>query len=787
MSELEPKHPHLQFDRESPAPERRSRRGFSSIAAPSDVRAHGGRLKRRLKAARRAAAEDLGGYDSRLLIKINLKQKIEPEDLVKASGDIEIVSQEGQTVVLAFATEAQLEKFEARLSSLSGGEHVPYENLLYALDGFDRWSAEDRTGWALKREGLPDSRTFVIDVELWTLGRRDEMQRLWKGFDTWIEEAGGEVVDSVRKPHLTVFRVRVTSAIANDILQHRDVRTVDLPPNVGLELGLVQTDIQALDSVQSPPRDAPGIAVLDSGVVTGHPVLEPAVGDAQSFLKGLPATDRHGHGTLVAGIALYGDVEQCLRSRRFVPELRLFSGRILNDESMGDAELVENQVENAVRYFVENYECRVFNLSYGDRNKPYQGSHVAGLAVTLDALSRELDVLFVVPTGNFEGHENGPDWLSEYPEYLTSDAAVLLDPAPALSAITVGSIAHYDQGMDHPPFTTDPAYRPIARAGEPSPFTRHGPSVNGAIKPDLVEFGGNLVFDARSNSREIVASRRTGEVSTCREVASGRAFAQECGTSFAAPRVAHAAAKLSGEFHLGSVDLCRAMLLAHARTPAACAQLFGADSEALRNVTGYGQVDRTALYRSAGDCVTLWAEESITNRHHHFYGIPIPASFWNGPSRLRELTVAIAYRPPVRTTRVDYRAVRFGFKLVLADSLDDVADSFDAAVDIESTLRILERTSGRRFNEQLRSKGTGQACTWTFQKPSAEVRSKSWFVVVTRVDSRWGERLSKAREKYALAVNLSDRSNPTLQLQGSLYAQVQSRLDQRIQLKGRLG
>lgn len=72
LSELEPKHRHLQFDRESPAPERRSRIGCSSIEAPDDVRAHGGSLKRRLKAARRAAAEDLGGYDSRLLIKINL-------------------------------------------------------------------------------------------------------------------------------------------------------------------------------------------------------------------------------------------------------------------------------------------------------------------------------------------------------------------------------------------------------------------------------------------------------------------------------------------------------------------------------------------------------------------------------------------------------------------------------------------------------------------------------------------------------------------------------------------
>lgn len=783
MQEHDSKHPHLKFERESPAPERRSKRGFPSIAPPDNVRAHGRRLKNRLKAARDAATKDIGGYDSRLLIKISLTQKVAPEDLVKATGKIEVVSQEANTVILAFATEAQLEKFEARLSSLASGEHVSYPDFLYALDGFDRWSPEDRTGWALKRDGFPDSRVFVIDVELWTVARPDEIQKLRTDFETWVKEQGGKVIDSVCKSYLTLFRVQVASYLAADILRHRDVRTVDLPPSVGLEAGLMRKTIQELDPVPSPPNDAPGVVVLDSGVLTGHPVLGPAIGDAQSFLKGSSASDEHGHGTLVSGLALYGDVAQCLRDSKFIPELRLFSGRILDDQNSGDVKLLVNQVDKAVRYFVKTYDCRVFNLSYGDSNKPYQGSHVSGLAVTLDMLSRELDVLFVVPTGNFHDIVNSPDWLSEYPEYLTRDAAVLIDPAPALNALTVGSIARYDKEMDHPLFSNDAAYRAVASADQPSPFTRHGPSVNGAIKPDLVEYGGNFIFDTHSGTLDIGASRRTGEVSTNWKFLQQLPFAQDIGTSFAAPQVAHAAAKLTGEYRRAGVDLCRAILLAHARTPDPCAQLFKSDPEALRNITGYGQVNRTALFRSTGNCVTLWAEESVTNRHHHFFEIPIPDSFWAGPSRRRELTVAIAYRPPVRTTRVDYQAVRFGFKLVSADALDDVVDSFDAAVDFESALKIPERASGRRFGERLRSKGTGQASTWTFRRPLPAIRSKLWFVVVTRMDSRWGENLSKEREKYALAVNLSDRSGYTLQLQGSLYAQVQARLRQRIQLK----
>ena len=45
------------------------------------------------------------------------------------------------------------------------------------------------------------------------------------------------------------------------------------------------------------------------------------------------------------------------------------------------------------------------------------------------------------------------------------------------------------------------------------------------------------------------------------------------------------------------------------------------------------------------------------------------------------MTVAVAYRSPVRTTRIDYRAVAISFKFVLAKSLDEVAQSFNADVD----------------------------------------------------------------------------------------------------------
>src|SRR5439155_11925263 len=156
------------------------------------------------------------------------------------------------------------------------------------------------------------------------------------------------------------------------------------------------------------------------------------------------------------------------------PEFWLVSGKIAGAEAE-PAELLENRIARAVAYFVEHYDCRVFNLSFGDERRPYRGGHVDRLAATLDALAHQYRVLFVVSVGNFQGVPGVPrDWRTEYPAYLLHDGARVIDPAPALNALTVGSIARLERAHMAVRYPDDPAYQPIARADEPSPFSRTG-------------------------------------------------------------------------------------------------------------------------------------------------------------------------------------------------------------------------------------------------------------------------------------------------------------------------
>lgn len=441
---------HLRLAREQPIEERHRRADRRPRFRPDDPRQFGARLGDRLSEARGRLQQDLGGYDERKLLKIRLQTGQQTPDFSAIPG-IEMVSQEDKTIVLAFATEDGLREFEQRLATLARDGQATRQDLLFAIEDLDHWTPEERHGNALRAQGFPDAETFVLDVELWPQERPDRRAAMLQAFRAAIQSEGIGHLDSLSTPSLVMVRIRCGRTQAEAfVLRHRDVRTVDLPPRFGLELSLLTTGIQAIPAPSPPPPEAPALTVLDSGITPGHPLLAPAVGDTQGFITLPPVsddTDSAGHGTFVAGLALYGAMEQAVQARRFEPALRVFSGKVFRDDGTDQTRFVEAAIEDAVRYFVAEYGCRIFNLSFGDLNKIYDGGHLRGLAYTIDRLSRELGVLFVTSTGNLSLTDLPRDLPAAYPKYLFDDNARLLDPGTALNAVTVGGRARHDASI----------------------------------------------------------------------------------------------------------------------------------------------------------------------------------------------------------------------------------------------------------------------------------------------------------------------------------------------------
>lgn len=773
---------HIKISRDEPIRERHPRKFIPPDIRPANIPYFVTNMRDSLaNAKQQALSHDIGGFDRRLLLKVNVRDGL----MTPALGDIPgitVVSQEEKSVVLAFVTTAGLAEFESRMVNLAQSGKAVREAILFAIQDFDRWTPDNRKGAALVLNGLPNRPEFFLDVELWPMENPRERTQILAAFIDWAQAQGFSVSDQLSQPSLILIRLRVTALNVDILLNHRDIRTVDLPPSMGLSFDLLTADVNQFPQVPAPPDNAPRIAVLDSGITAGHPFLSAAIGDSQGFVAPeREAADIAGHGTFVSGLALYGDVAEQIRSGQFIPQLQLFSGRVFNDDDLDETTFVEKSVEEAVRYFLENYQCRVFNLSYGDMNKVYDGRHVRGLAYTLDRLSRELGVLFVVPTGNLRDDQLPVDPIAGYPDYLLEPASRMLDPAPALNAITVGGLAILDATVDARRNEHTIEDVPIAKPLQPSPFTRSGMSVGDAVKPDFVEEAGNAAFQPSRG----IKKQGLGLVSMNAGFATGRPFRQDHGTSFAAPKVAHMAARLAHQFPDGSVNLVRSILACHAAWPDASIQLLNPADKApgrdkLMKLVGYGRIAKDAIFRSARNVVTLYADDRIENNRTQFFEIPLPAELWGRGKRHRRISVALAYSPEMRTTRLDYRHTKLTFKLVEAESLEVVADAFTKGREEG----LAEYRQGGEISETVRKAGTLQASSWVFTL-APKVASLRLFVVVTRQDSNWSMQ-QHAAEPYALSIVISDRENETVNLYERVSALVQARAQTRERARARV-
>jgi len=291
-------YPHLPLQREEPITEKRSGNP-PRFKEPADPAEHAKNLELQLKYTIQQTEKDIGGFDDRKLFRFQVEKGFNPDELRKISKEIEFVSQENDEIVVAFVSQSALQSFEARLASIAKGETVTNKQVYYALHAMSGWTPDDRIGWSLKQEGFPETESFYLDLELWPIeDNPKERQLLLSRFESWLRENSIESPDSVKQPGLTIYRVRCGRTQAEQLLHHRDIRIIDLPPRFGLNLRHLGIDIQQFPIPPSPLPNAPGVVVLDSGLATGHPLLSPAVGDAQSFLPGHMAADETGHGTL---------------------------------------------------------------------------------------------------------------------------------------------------------------------------------------------------------------------------------------------------------------------------------------------------------------------------------------------------------------------------------------------------------------------------------------------------------------------------------------------------------
>lgn len=403
------------------------------------------------------------------------------------------------------------------------------------------------------------------------------------------------------------------------------------------------------DRVTPPTAQAPAVCVLDTGVMRGHPLLGASLdaADCHSCDPAWGTHDHHGHGTEMAGLALYGDLTHALASPHAVAlRHRLESVKILppaghapNPPDLYGAVTAEAASRAEVQAPTRR---RTFSMSIAatderDRGQPTSWSAaIDALAAgrSFDPSTKGLDYLdddesparrlFVLCAGNVDEAALAVDHLDR------SDADAVHDPGQAWNALTVGAVT--EKAVINDP--TWASWRPVAPTGELSPWSTTGVTFADAwpIKPDVVFEGANVV---RNGKNEIDFPCADLSLLSTHYKPAEKPFVLSWGTSAATAQAARLAAIISADYPTYWPETQRALMVHSARWSTQMqTHLHGASGKRARvklvQRYGFGIPSEERALRSANDALTLVAQSNIRPfaegkmRELHFFDLPWP-------------------------------------------------------------------------------------------------------------------------------------------------------------------
>lgn len=487
--------------------------------------------------------------------------------------------------------------------------------------------------------------TLQIERDLKQIKREDEIEGyigIYGGelYDIWDNE-----VDAV------YFKISISGTGLKDFVQtYQYLYEVKLDTKYDLE----HEHLPLLDDYEleiiAPDNNAAKVCIIDSGIQENHRLIQSAIDtiNSRSYVDGDVTTadyvKQSGHGTKVAGAVLYP--VSIPKGAQVKLESILQNARILDHK----CEISTSKFEpKLMEQIIADYpETRIFNLSVSEK-VAYTGTHMSSLAASIDKLTHENNILFIVAAGNLYLSSAIPENLGisdhlqagkNYPTYLDETESKVSNPGISYFAITVGSIAMEDfEDLD---------YKALAGRNHVSPFSRTGLGLWGCIKPDVVEFGGDLIKNKLSDelitnetiSPELVNSTMYGASAVGKD---------SFGTSFSTPKVSYIASRLQTEHPTESAQMYRALIIQSARLPEHC--FYNPNINDFRYY-GYGVPDVNRALNNSQSRITFIQDGKVGPKKADIYRLKIPDALKGEGKEFRILVeVTLSFTAKTRLTR----------------------------------------------------------------------------------------------------------------------------------------
>lgn len=545
-----------------------------------------------------------------------------------------------------------------------------------------------------------------------------------------------------------------------------------------------------------PANPNPGyVTLLDTGVSRAHPLIRPAL-DRDDRHAANPAwglEDVKGHGTQMAGLALYGDLTHELQLATPVQIAhRLESVKLVPDAGFNPHDLLGAVTRNAINTVeLTHPRRRTFTMaSTTEDDTPHDGAPTSWSS-EVDQLaagkSGNLDIarLLLVSAGNTDNNTFEND---NYLERCDHEENEIESPAQAWNAICVGAFTE----KTHLPAGENGAA--LAPFGDLSPSSRtaswksHWP-----LKPDVVLEGGNWVADQfpppmRHGPLSLLSTDHRYPV---------RSFNFMHDTSAATALGAKQITELWSEYPGMWPETVRGLFVSSARWTPQMRSHLPADPQkgayaVLFQRYGYGVPDLVRAKRSASNALTLIVEDTITpyrlsekhgsavHNEMKMFELPWPVealrALNDAQVTLRvTLSTFIAPNPsePARGSKFGYASHNLRFKLSRADeNLEQFSARISAAAE-KPDEPASEAEDGWEFGSNRRDVGSLHIDQLTC---SASDLARRNLIAVHPVTGWWKSKallkdgLPSAR--FSLIVEIDAEEVDT-----NLYAEVQTAVD----------
>jgi hypothetical protein len=656
--------------------------------------------------------------------------------------------------------------------------------------------------WTDPPEDFPDPQVSTW-WELWL--RREDGHAERERVTQFAQAIGAELGSlTLGFPDRTVMLIHTSAeqlahalGVLDDLAELRAPRSPAAP--IALEPPAEQAEWVAdlADRTQSADQDAPAACLLDTGAYRDHPLLTSSLSpqDCHSCDPAWGTADHHGHGTEMAGLALFERLDSAILGDAPVNlSHRLESVKLLPPPPADNPPRLYGALTASAASLVEIERPgrpRVFSLAVtaGWQADPTESSRALGQptswSAALDALAAGLQIdtedsgllfldeselaarrLFIVAAGNVEVFED--DHLAR------SDVEPAEDPAQAWNALTVGAYTDLIDPTSTPGFD---GWTALAAAGELSPFSRTGVAFERSWphKPDVVVEGGNA---ARSPAGETFDTPESLQLLTTKApISDQRLLTVTRETSAATAQAASLGASILADQPDLWPETVRGLIVHSAEWTRAMKQRFdGASSRARRMALlrryGMGVPDLARATRSATDALTLIAQDAIhpfdgegKTREMHLHALPWPAEELAalGATAVR-MRITLSYfiepNPARRGWARRYSYASHGLRF-------SVRQPTETTEDFRKRVNLRARAEDERapttdsdahqwlFGPDLRTAGSLHSDVWTGTAADLAARG---VIAVFPVSGWWKERKDRDHSdrgaRYALIVSI---------------------------------